>query len=563
MATTPHQTTSPAPRRAVIQVVKRKRAWLPYLWLTLAILLLPFALVRWTIPLTAWLYPIFLLRFGRTQPAARGSSVVFLASGLVLVFALQGVMPAPGLVYYLNAFGIGLIVTLPYLIDRMLAPRLQGVLATLVFPSAVTTLWYLFALLQPAGTFVNPAYTQYGNLPLLQLLSVTGIWGIVFVMSWLASLVNWAWECGFAWPKLRGGAALYGSILALILLLGGARLALFPPSARTVRVAGITPSQGVIAALDRQLSRDPAQPWNQLSPLQQRLLSGQSTPADRALFRQASTPVFDELFARSEQEARAGAKIIVWPECRVAQADDVLQEDQAALIARASVLARTTGTYLFLNMCVLLQQPVGSSFARDQITMIDPNGSVVWHYQKAHPVPGEPEPPGDGQVPVLQTPYGRLSNVICFDMDFLDTIHQTGQTGADVLLVPGGDWPEIDPMHTQMAPFRAIENGYSLVRQADMGQSMAVDYQGRVLAAADYFTTDPQVMVADVPVQGVRTIYTIIGDLFAWLCGAGLVVLSGLALARRRKAGEANATESSGAPLPVSLPIRESGRRIP
>ena len=51
----------------------------------------------------------------------------------------------------------------------------------------------------------NPAYTQYGNLPLLQLLSVTGLWGIDFLMSWLASVVNWAWERGFAWPRVRGG----------------------------------------------------------------------------------------------------------------------------------------------------------------------------------------------------------------------------------------------------------------------------------------------------------------------------------------------------------------------
>src|SRR5712692_9992552 len=109
------------------------------------------------------------------------------------------------------------------------APRLQGLLATLVFPSAMTTMWYLNALLDPLNaTWGNPAYTQYGNLPLLQLLSVTGLWGIVFVMSWLASLVHWAWERGFAWPRVRGGAALYGSILALVLLFGGARLALFP-----------------------------------------------------------------------------------------------------------------------------------------------------------------------------------------------------------------------------------------------------------------------------------------------------------------------------------------------
>ena len=78
---------------------------------------------------------------------------------------------------------------LPYLLDRVLARRLGGLLGTLVFPLAVTTVSYLLALVSSSsGTWGNPAYSQYGDLPLLQLMSVTGLWGIVFLMSWLASL---------------------------------------------------------------------------------------------------------------------------------------------------------------------------------------------------------------------------------------------------------------------------------------------------------------------------------------------------------------------------------------
>jgi apolipoprotein N-acyltransferase len=103
-----------------------------------------------------------------------------------------------------------------------------------------------------------------------------------------------------------------------------------------------------------------------------------------------------------------------------------------------------------------------------------------------------------------------------------------------------------------MATFRAIENGFSEVRQASPGLAMAVDYEGHLLSASDYYTTDPQVMVAYVPMQGVHTIYATIGDLFAWLSVAGLVVLIGVAIARRRKASEAVEAAPSGEPLPVS-----------
>ncbi len=166
---------------------------------------------------------------------------MLLATFLLPVFELQGVIPIPGVFYYLEVFGGAIVTTLPYLLDRVLARRLGGLLGTLVFPLAVTTVWYLFALLNSSsGTFGNPAYTQYGNLPLLQLLSVTGLWGIDFLMYWLASVVNWAWERGFAWSRVRGGTVLYGSLLALVLLFGGARLALFPAQGSTVRVAGIS-----------------------------------------------------------------------------------------------------------------------------------------------------------------------------------------------------------------------------------------------------------------------------------------------------------------------------------
>jgi hypothetical protein len=57
-----------------------------------------------------------------------------------------------------------------------------------------------------------------------------------------------------------------------------------------------------------------------------------------------------------------------------------------------------------------------------------------------------------------------------------------------------------------------------------------------VLVAADYFTApDRQVLTARLPVHGVQTIYSRIGDVFAWLCPARLVLL--LAAARPRRTG--------------------------
>ena len=114
-------------------------------------------------------------------------------------------------------------------------------------------------------------------------------------------------------------------------------------------------------------------------------------------------------------------------------------------------------------------------------------------------------------------------------------MRQAGRAGADIVIGPSNDWRAIDPAHADAATFRAVENGYSLLRPASNGLSLAVDYRGQVRGAADYFTApDRQVLTAQLPTHGVRTIYSRIGDVFAWICLAGLAVL--LVASRPRRA---------------------------
>lgn len=167
----------------------------------------------------------------------------------------------------------------------------------------------------------------------------------------------------------------------------------------------------------------------------------------------------------------------------------------------------------------------------NKIVLIDPEGAVVWTYFKARPVPVVEEPyavKSSGLIPVAATPFGKLGAVICYDMDDQAYLRQAG-LNVGLLFAPSGDW-EIDPMHTQMAVFRAIEQGFALVRPANHGLSIAVDPLGRIVAQMDHFATEDRVLVANVPVQLVPTLYTTIGDAFAWLCVAGLAVTLGLAI---------------------------------
>ena len=112
---------------------------LAYLWLAVGIILFPFAGVRWTIPLAAWLLPVFWLRFVRTQPAWRGSLLVLVAMVLVALVDLQGVVPVTG-VYYVLMVVVGCVLgILPYLAPIVALPlisrrRLTGAPAALGRP---------------------------------------------------------------------------------------------------------------------------------------------------------------------------------------------------------------------------------------------------------------------------------------------------------------------------------------------------------------------------------------------------------------------------------------------
>ena len=515
---------------------------LSYLGLALATALFLFVAGQRVIPLAAWLAPLFLLRFVRTQHPLPGLLLAWLARFIVGAVVLQGIILYPSVVYYPLVLLLTGLTMLPYLADRLITPRLQGFVATLVFPLTFTTIEYLSSF-GPLGTYFSIAYTQYGNLPLMQVVSVTGIWGITFLLTWFAAVINWAWECDFAWPNVRAGGLLYAAILSLVLLGGGIRLVFFPQQATTVRVVGISASQAAVAAFSQQL------PQETLSLL----LSGKATQAERATARSAFAIIDNDLFNRTKQEAAASAKIVLWPETSPTGAS-ILQEDEPALLQQAGALAQQEGIYLDMGLAVFLPNAGHGPFLKDEAVLLDPMGHVVWTYEKSHPAPGEQGLfiLGDDKVPIVDSPYGRLANVICFDADYPSMVRQAGQAGADLLFVPSDDWSAIDPSHAQNATFRAIEDGFSLVRQSSKGLSIAVDYEGRVLSASDYFTTDQQVMVAYVPMHGVHTIYATIGDLFAWLCIIGLLTLTGLAIMQnRRRSSPAIAT-----PLPEPQPTR-------
>ena len=498
---------------------------LSYLWLALGSGILLFANGQHIVPIAAWIGTVFMLRFLRTQKALIGLLVGYLANALVFYFQWYSAFKDAGTMFTVYTAAFGLLVYLPYVADRLLRPRIHGFAGTLVLPTAWVVMEYLLHIVLPLGTFFNVGYTQSSNLPLLQIASITGVWSISFLVAWFAGIVNYTWEAGFDMRKAGRGAAVYALVLVGVLLFGGLRLAFFRPAGATVQVSVLTTN------IDGEPLPDAETPgW-------QRLVDGTLEAEERRAIELKMASINDELLTRTRGQARAGSRIVTWSEFNA----QTFSDEENRFLDQARQVAREEKIYLAFPLEVIepdiAKRSRPETFEINKSVMITPDGDIAYQYLKHNLLIG-PEAAytqrGPRLINSIDSPYGKLSSVICLDMEFPDFMRLAGKQGVDIMLsgaIDGTASSNGNPIHSEMASFRAIENGFSLARAGIYGQSVAVDYQGRQWGAANHYTAGDRTVVAHLPIRGTRTIYTALGDFFPWLCIAGFAALIAVAVA--------------------------------
>jgi apolipoprotein N-acyltransferase len=472
-------------------------------------LLVGFSMGRWLAPLAAWIGPVLILRYARDHKVVRGYLLVFIACILAFLIGFGGIWVFFGLpMVPIFAILYGFLWSLPYLADRLMNARLQGFSGTFIYPLVVTALEFVNIRTNPVGAWGSTGFTQYGNLPLMQLASATGMIGITFLMGWFAAVVNWIWENRNHPAEFRRGLATFGIVFTAVFIFGTLRLNLTPLSEtdETIRVSGIT-----------------------TEPLDV-LYEQTAGITDLDIIRQIIQSRWEAYFSETVREAQTGAKVVIWPE----GAGLTIDSDESFNIAQAQEVARENGIYLAIGFVVQYRdttQPIENKFL-----LIDPTGTVMIDHIKYSTAMLEPKRlVGDGKLQFATTPFGVFSGVICWDIDYPTVIQQVGKNETGLMLVPSRDWLEADPIHSHMAVFRAIENGTSLVRQVEDGLSIAVDPYGRILAQTDFFGTTDHTLVAQLPTKHVNTIYTLFGCYFEWLCLIGFLYVVIRALTARRQ----------------------------
>lgn len=443
--------------------------------------------------------PIVILRFSRTLPAGR--SILLTILGFVLAFniSLWGVfdMGDPTLSIVFNAVRstiIALYYALPYAVDRLVAPRLgRRLVATLVFPAAMTASMFLSSMPPPIdGTAAKNVFAT-APLPLLQIYALAGLWGFVFLWSWLASCINHVWENG-----LRSRSAIAAG-LAWVIAAGS----LFAWGSLRVMTAPEVPTVKIAAAV---MPAEKGGPESMIQVFEDRMTS----PYE---------PTMAQLRAMTAEAVANGAQIVAYNEFAIV----ITEAEHERARAEFSRIAAENGVWLALPYAWVPETGKGAN----RQLLIDDTGAIRADYQKRFLLGigdlGETAvfEKGAEIIQTADSPYGRIALAICRDMSFPDFARQAGRSGTDIMLTGSHEFPRGLTMND---PHRAIENGFTHVRPTYDGITYAMDPYGRILGRMNRGLGEPGILYVDVPTKGVRTIYARFGDWLGWLS----MVLTGL-----------------------------------
>ena len=432
---------------------------------------------------------LFSLR-GSAWAAATTAIVAMMLGSLDLWSYFTSTLGMPAFAWLVIFLSASVVFAAAVLLFRALV--LRGALwSALLAPSAVwVTLEYVRNLTSPHGTAGSLAYSQLQFLPFLQLASITGPWGMTFVLLLFSTALALGLYLRTSAPKraLRVVGAAVG-VVAVVLVFGAIRLAI--PQTGSVKV-------GLIASDEKanETVNDPGADTERL---------------------------FSDYAREAEKLAANGAQVIVMPEKlgvtlegKAAPTDAILQ----------SVATRTKATVIAGVVHVNL--PAKYNEARVYVP-----GLAVQRYDKEHMLPPFESnlTPGTSLVTLLH-PQEKWGVAICKDMDFASPARRYGEAAVGLLLVPAWDFVVDASWHGHIALMRGVEDGFSMARAAKGGFLTVSDNRGRILGEVRSGAAPFATLLVDVPTEHSPTVYQYLGDWFAWVAMALLVLV--LVSLRRR-----------------------------
>jgi apolipoprotein N-acyltransferase len=443
-----------------------------------------------------WFAPLPLFWFALRSRWWSAAPLAFAAwlTGSANLLGYIHLLHAPIGVWLANFGGLSLSVAIGVLMFRALVLR-GAVWTGMIAPAAVwvTLDWVRYGF-TPHGTGADLAYTQLEFLPFLQLSSITGPWGMTFLLQLFPAAAAVALHLRKSEP--RRAARVVGVVAGVMLVVLGYGIVRLGESGQrqNIKVGLVASDSDVVAGTGAEAER---------------LLQAYATQATGL--------------------AAKGAQIVVMPEkiAAVRAGDDPVDDAIFQSVANAGEVVIVAGE--------LQLSPGGASTLRYNRAKVFRPRAALASYDKEHMLPPFESnlTPGTKKVS-WNLGKTTLGVAICKDMDFTSMSLAYADLGAELMLVPAWDFYSDRTWHGHMAIMRGVEGGFSIARAAKDGYLTVSDDRGRVVAEARSDSGPFATLIADVPVGHERTLFQRWGNWFAWVAVGALVValarLGGFAL---------------------------------
>ena len=421
-----------------------------------------------------WLAPLPALWYARTASwwaAALVALAAWFIGGFNLWDYAHGLigLPVPLILSFLAIPAV--VFALAVLVWRR-EMRAARVWRAVLLPALVwVTFEYVQTITSPNGTFGSLAYTQMDCLPVVQIASLTGIYGVSFLIFLVPSAL--------AMRRWQPIAAVAGA-MAVVTGFGVERL--WSGATQHVHVA----------------------------------LIASDAPQDRWAKNGTEALAMLSRYAAQVETIRQG-RIVVLPEDLGPVPNSAFSDARAIL----SDAARQAGVELVVGLRVGQTPPL-----LNEALVFRPDGTLQAVYEKHHLIPGiENGIVAGSQVVTMPGRVGLQGTQICKDLDFPALSREYGRRGTGLLLVPAWDFNVDGWLHDRMAVMRGVENGFAIARAARNGlltlsTSRGVVTLERATSPAGFVTAEGAIRE-----DHTDTLYTRAGDWFAWVSIAVLVVL--------------------------------------
>lgn len=355
-------------------------------------------------------------------------------------------------------------------------------------------------------------YTQTPYIPLIQMASILGVYGISAWLVWINLLLYWIIkQFRTQEPKNINKKLAYCIILVLSFLL--------PLSYGLLRIK-------------------PNQNWFKVAIIQPNV--SPNDKGDRASYNKN----LSDLIILSKNAIPTNPNLLIYPE--TATLSDITRNNDFRTVLQN--LVDSNDVYLLTGTPIYDREVRGRYY--NGAVLFEPGKGITQGYMKIHPVPFSEKIPyadkislfrkletadmGDmtpGKVfRVFNFPFGRFSVLICFESIIPDLTQGFTRRGADLLInITNDGWFGKTPgpyQHAELAILRTVENGVPLARCANNGISFIVDPYGRILKSTKIFTQT--VLIDRLPKPLKPTFYRRYGNIFAFislgLIGLGLIL---------------------------------------